>query len=111
MTEEVLRTVLMEVEGILKLKPLGYVSSIMADLDPVTPKLLLMGWPDGSLPQVVYPETELLSRHRWRHCQITSGPAHSGTTYLPSLQARQKWHAIPDDLKRDMVVMLVDPSF
>lgn len=42
-TEEVLRTVLIEIEGILNSKPLGYVSSDVADPDPVTPNSLLMG--------------------------------------------------------------------
>lgn len=42
----------------------------VADLDPVTPKLLLMGRLDSSLPQVVYPESELLSHRRWRHTQV-----------------------------------------
>lgn len=64
-TEEVLQTVLLEVEGILNSKPLGYVSSSLTDLDPVTPNVLLMGRPDGSIPQIIYPETELISQHRW----------------------------------------------
>ncbi|KAL1269203.1 hypothetical protein QQF64_031492 [Cirrhinus molitorella] len=51
-TEEVLRTVLVEIEGILNSKPLGYTSSDVADPDPVTPNMLLMGRPDSSLPQV-----------------------------------------------------------
>ncbi|KAL0161393.1 hypothetical protein M9458_045118 [Cirrhinus mrigala] len=68
--EEVLMTVLLEVEAILNSKPLGYVSSDMADADPVTPSSLLMGRPDGSLPQVIYLESEMLSRRRWRHSQI-----------------------------------------
>ncbi|KAJ8400706.1 hypothetical protein AAFF_G00394750 [Aldrovandia affinis] len=34
-TEEVLRTVLIEQEGVLNSKPLGYVSSSIADLDPI----------------------------------------------------------------------------
>ncbi len=54
MPENVLQTVLIEVEGILNSKPLGYVSSDVADLDPVTPNMLLMGWRDASLPQVIY---------------------------------------------------------
>ena len=37
-TEEVLQTVLIEVEGILNSKPLGYVSTDVADVDPVTPR-------------------------------------------------------------------------
>ncbi len=52
--EAVLMTVLLEVEAILNSKPLGYVSSDVADADPVTPSSLLMGRPDGSLPQVIY---------------------------------------------------------
>lgn len=42
-TEEVLRTVLTEIEVILNSKPLGYVSSDLADPDPVTPNSLLLG--------------------------------------------------------------------
>ncbi|KAL1266305.1 hypothetical protein QQF64_001980 [Cirrhinus molitorella] len=41
--EEVLRTVLIEVEGIMNSKPLGYVSSDISDPDPITPNLLLYG--------------------------------------------------------------------
>lgn len=56
-TEEVLQTLLAEVEGILNSKTLGYVSSDVADVDPVTPNTLLMGRPVASLHQVVYPES------------------------------------------------------
>lgn len=66
-SKEVLQTVLLKVEGVLNSRPLGYVSSDIADPDAVTPNSLLMGGPDSSLPQVVYPESELLSRKRWRH--------------------------------------------
>lgn len=59
-TEEVLRTVLIEIEAILNSKPLGYVSTDIADLDPITPNCLLMWRPDGSMPQVIYPVSELL---------------------------------------------------
>lgn len=60
--KELLQTVLIEIEAILNSKPLGYVSADLADPDPVTPNCLLMGRPDGSLPQVVYPETEILTK-------------------------------------------------
>lgn len=103
---------LIEVEGLLNSKPLGYVSSNAADPDPVTPSLMLMRWLDGSLPQVVYPGTELLSRLRWRHSQIFTEHFWSSFIryYLPSLQARQKWHAIRDNLIKDQVIILVDPQ-
>lgn len=41
--ESVLQTVLIEVEGILNSKPLGYLSADATDPDPVRPNLLLMG--------------------------------------------------------------------
>ena len=56
--EDILLTLLIEVEGILNAKPLGYVSSDIADPEPVTPNMLLMGRRDASLPQVSYaPDT------------------------------------------------------
>ncbi len=69
-TEEVLRTVFIEIEGILNSKPIGYISTDIADPDPVTPNILLMGRRDASLPQVLYQDSELLSRRRWRHSQV-----------------------------------------
>ncbi|XP_022111735.1 uncharacterized protein LOC110990980 [Acanthaster planci] len=57
-TEPVLRTVLAEVEGILNSKPLGYVSSDAADVNPITPNMLLMGRLDPNLPQVIYTSKE-----------------------------------------------------
>ncbi|KAG1926322.1 guanine nucleotide-binding protein G(I)/G(S)/G(O) subunit gamma-2 [Pimephales promelas] len=110
--EDVLLTVLLEVEAILNSKPLGYVSADIADIDPVTPNSLLMGRPDGSLPQVVYPETELLSRRRWRHSQVLADQFWSRfiREYLPGLQTRQKWHSASPKLLDKAVVMLVDPQ-
>ncbi|XP_016393730.1 uncharacterized protein LOC107728153 [Sinocyclocheilus rhinocerous] len=110
--EEVLMTVLLEVEAILNSKPLGYVSSDVADADPVTPNSLLMGRPDGSLPQVIYPESEMLSRRHWRHSQVLADRFWSRfiRDYLPSLQTRQKWQASPPNLKEQTFVMIVDPQ-
>lgn len=110
MPEEVLMTVLVEVEGILNSRPLGYVSSDLADPDPVTPNCLLMGRPDSSLPQVVYPESELLSRRRWRHSQVLADHfwRHFIQHFLPTLQARQKWQTEKEDITVGSVVLVVD---
>ncbi|XP_039539859.1 uncharacterized protein LOC120487658 [Pimephales promelas] len=109
-TEEVLQTVLIEVEGILNSKPLGYVSTDVADADPVTPNYLLMGRPDSSLPQVVYPESEILSRRRWRHSQVLADQfwTHFIRSYLPFLQSRQKWVKDTENLTVGTVVMVID---
>lgn len=67
--EAVLRTVFVEVEGILNAKPLGYISSDVADPDPITPSILLMRQ-NASLPQAVYDPSNILGNRRWRHSQV-----------------------------------------
>ncbi|XP_057679968.1 uncharacterized protein LOC130908509 isoform X2 [Corythoichthys intestinalis] len=79
-TEDVLHTILVEVEGILNSKPLGYVSADVADLDPITPNILLMGRRDATLPQAVYAPT------------------------------RQKWRKSTGNLQENAVVLIVDPT-
>ncbi len=111
-TEEVLRTILIEVEGILNSKPLGYTSSDVADLDPITPYCFLIGRRDESLPQVIYQESEILSRRRWRHSQLLAEHfwRHFLKYYLPDLQARQKWKTEKKTLEIGDVVLIVDPQ-
>lgn len=105
-----LRTVLIEIEGMLNSKPLGYTSSEVADPDPVTPNCLLMGRRDASLPQVVYEGPEILGRRRWRHSQILADHfwQHFLKHYLPGLQVRQKWQTESANLQVGDVVMIVD---
>ncbi|KAI7802687.1 hypothetical protein IRJ41_017135, partial [Triplophysa rosa] len=110
-TEDLLSTVLEEVEGIVNAKPLGYVSTDIADIDPITPNLLLMGQRDTSLPQVTYAPGEM-GRRRWRHCQSIIDQFWTNFTrnYLPTLQTRQKWQRTSDNLEVDSVVLVVDPQ-
>ena len=110
--EPVLRTVLIEVEGILNSKPLRYVSSDIADVDPVTPNLLLMGCHDASLPHVVYPANDLLGICRWKYSQVVADNIWSSFIkfYLPTLQKHQKWQTDGVELTPNDVVMIVDPN-
>ena len=61
-TEEVLRRVLIESEGILNSKPFGYVFSDIANVNIVTLNLLIMGQHNASLPLVSYCDFDLLSQ-------------------------------------------------
>ena len=89
----VLYTCLVEVEALMNSKPLTYVSSDIADPNPITPFMLLMGRPDHAPPQVVYPEVDVLSRRRWRQCQALMQQFWKEFvgSYLSAMQARQKW--------------------
>ncbi len=109
-SDEVLSTVLVEVEGILNSKPLGYVSSEISDIDPVTPDLLLMGRRDASLPQVVYGTRELLGKRKWRHSQIITDQFWKQfiQNYFPNLQPHAKWRESTPNLSVGQVVMVMD---
>ncbi|XP_077374267.1 uncharacterized protein LOC144016825 [Festucalex cinctus] len=111
--EPVLRTLLIEVEGILNAKPLGYVSTDIADPDPITPNMLLMGRRDSSLPQAIYDSEDLLGRRRWRHSQVLADNFWSSFVrqYLPGLQDRPKWQSDSKELTVGQVVLVVDPRF
>lgn len=110
-SEEVLRTVIIEVEEILNSRPLGYLSSSLADPEPVTPNLLLMGRLEAALPQVIYTDTRHLGTRRWRHSQVLADQFWASFIkhYLPTMQTRQKWKMDQPNLTINTVVMVVDP--
>lgn len=107
-----LTSVLTEIEGILNSKPLSYVSSDVADPDPITPNLMLMGQLDPSLPLAVYHDSEVLGCHHWGACQVLSDRFWMGFLhhYLPTLQTRSKWHSDKAPLQLGTVAMIVDPQ-
>ena len=111
-TSAVLYTMLVEVEGLMNSKPLGYVSSDISDPDPITPFMLLMGRRDHAPPQVVYPGQDMLSRKRWRQCQVLMQRFWKEfvQSYLPAMQARQKWRGETANLSVGDVVLMIDPQ-
>lgn len=111
--EAVIRTVLIEVEGILNSKPLGYISSAPADPDPITPNILLMGRRDASLPQATFASTSFVGTRRWRHSQLLADHFWSRfiRDYLPSLQPRGKWRRDTINMTVGQTVLIVDPQF
>lgn len=110
--ETVLWTILSEVGRILNAKPLGNVSSDIADPDPITPSILLMGRYDASLPQAVYDSSSTPGKCRWRHSQVLVDHFWSRfiSHYLPNLQERQKCRTDGKTLTPDQVVLIVDPQ-
>ncbi|KAJ8290934.1 hypothetical protein GJAV_G00019380 [Gymnothorax javanicus] len=106
-SEDVLYMTLVEIEGILNSKPLGYVSADVTDPDPITPNIPLMGR-DATLPQVSYVPAGL-GRRRWRHCQMLVDQFWNQFTrnYLPSLQTRQKWQKSSGNIETAQTVLVV----
>ena len=92
-SDEMLRTLMSEVEGILNGRPLTPVSSDPKDLDPLTPNHLLLLRANPNLPPGVFNTEEMYSKRRWRQVQYMANIFWKRwlKEYLPTLQERPKW--------------------
>ena len=108
LTDESLTTLLCEVESILNSRPLTTVSNDLTDLEPLTPKNLLLLKPNGSLPPGVFDQTDVYSRKQWRQIQYLANIFWSRWVkeYLPTLQSRQKWPKSSRNLSVNDVVLV-----
>ena len=109
-SEPVLHTLFVEVEGVLNSKPLTYVSTDAHDPDPITPQMLLTGRTDHSLPPATYPDDEMLTRRRWRQSQVLADRFWRRfiREYLPTIQSRRKWQQEVRALRVGDIVLIID---
>ncbi|KAL9952883.1 hypothetical protein ACROYT_G040208 [Oculina patagonica] len=70
--EEMLRTVMAEVQGILNSRPLTPVSNDPKDLEPLTPNHLLLLRANPNLPPGVFGKEDNYCKRRWRQVQCIS---------------------------------------
>lgn len=84
-------------------------SELIVSVDPITHNYLLMGQPNASLPQVIYPESELLSQRRWRYRQVWANQFWCCfiRNHLPGLQTWGKWISDTNNLTSRNTVMIV----
>ena len=91
--EEMLRTLMAEVQGILNSRPLMPVSNDPNDLEPLTPSHLLLLRANPNMPPRVFVKEDTYCKRRWRQVQYMSDIFWKRwlKEYLPTLQVRQKW--------------------
>lgn len=68
-SQEVLTTVLEEVESILNARPLTQLSMDPADEAPLTPNHLVLMRNSPNVPPGVFSKTDIYGRRRWRQSQ------------------------------------------
>ena len=92
-SDEILRTLIGKVEGILNSRPLTPVSSDPKDLEPITPNHLLLLRANPNLPPGVFTKEDNYSKRQWRQVQYMSDIFWKRwlKEYLPTLQERAKW--------------------
>ncbi|XP_071491771.1 uncharacterized protein [Diadema antillarum] len=91
--DEVLSTVLVEVEGILNSRPLTQLSMDPQDNEPLTPNHLLLMRQSPSLSPGKFDKDDCYGRRRWKQVQYLASVfwRRWQAEYLPLLQGRQKW--------------------
>ena len=89
--EEMLRTLMAEVQGVLNSRPLTPVSNNPKDLELLTPNHLLLLRANPNLPPGVFVKEDTYCKHRWRQVQYMSDIFWKRwfKEYLPTLQLRQ----------------------
>ena len=112
LTDEVLLTALVEVEGMVNGRPLTYVSSESGDMEPLTPNHLLLGCSQVLLSPGQFQDREINSRRRWRQAQVLADQFWKRwrKEYLPTLMKRCKWLQDPANLEVGQVVLIVDDT-
>ena len=108
--EDVLATVLTEVEATLNSRPLFAVSDDPNDLQPLTPNHLLLQRTVSALPPGTFVKEDMLFRKKWRQTQILADHFWRRwlKEYVPALQERQKWHRPRRNAQVGDLLLVVD---
>ena len=109
-SDEVLLTLMSEVEAILNARPLTQLSLDPRDEEPLTPNHLLLLKANPSLPPGVFQKEDAYGRRRWRQVQYLADQFWRRWVreYLPVLQLRQKWTRREQNLEVGDLVLVAD---
>ena len=109
-TDEVLLTLMAEVEMILNSRPLTQICQDAQEPEPLTPNHLLLLRPVGSLPLGIFEKSDVYGVRRWRQVQYLANLFWKRwlRQYLPLLQIRQKWCVPERNLKVGDLVLVAD---
>lgn len=110
MTDEMLATLLCEIENILNSRPLTAVSSDVNDLQALTPNHLLRLNFGISFPPGLFSRDDMYLRRRWRQVQHMAEVFWTRwrREYLPLLMERQKWRLVRRSHEEGDLVLIVD---
>ena len=108
--DEVLQTVLCEVEFMVNSRPITYISSEADDFSPLTPNHFLLGYPYRGLPPSTVTSSDAIGKRKWRHaCSLADHLWQRWKReYLPTLLPREKWTKESSAPSEDDVVLIVD---
>ena len=108
--EEVLRTVLTEVMGILNARPLTHLSVDPEDECPLTPNHFLLGRAHPHIPPDLCKEEGPLNYKRWKQTQelVARFWRRWMVEYVPAMTERRKWTRKSRNLQVGDLVLIMD---
>lgn len=112
LNDEVLLTMMCEVEAIINGWPITKVSDDPKDPEPLTPNHLLLLRSGPTLPPSRFGKEDSYSCRRWKQVQYLVDIFWRRwiREYLPTLQERKKWSNIDRNFAVDDVVLVLDES-
>ena len=111
-SDDVLLTIMVEIEGILNSRPLIPLSFDSSDSEPLTPNHLLMTKGNINLPPGLFDKRDCYVRRRWAQVQYIANQfwIRWVREYMPYLNSRQKWFTDTSNFKVDDLVLLLEDS-
>ena len=108
--DEQLVTLMTETEKIMNDRPITQVSNDPNDPQALSPSMLLLMRSNPSVPPGVFRNEDQYAKRWWRQVQYMADIFWRRWTreYLPSLQARQKWHRVTRDIREGDLVLVAD---
>ncbi|XP_073950071.1 uncharacterized protein [Choristoneura fumiferana] len=110
--DEVLATLLTEVEGIVNGRPLTHVSVEPGSSEALTPNHFLIGSSSNLPPAGMFNDSDLSLRKRWRTAQRLADMYWKRwlKEFLPQLLPRKRWQQEQRSLRPGDLVLVVDPD-
>ncbi|XP_055918431.1 uncharacterized protein LOC129950523 [Eupeodes corollae] len=111
-TDELLYTLMTEIEGIINSRPLVDVPTDPDEPEALTPNHFLLGRSSASAPIGVFDKNDLLLRKHWRASQHLADSfwRRWRQEYLPTLNRRTKWLQKGEGVKVGDMVFIVDSN-
>ncbi|XP_074029501.1 uncharacterized protein [Leptinotarsa decemlineata] len=111
--EEILHTLIVEIEYTVNSHPLTYVSSDHQDVEALTPNHFLIGKSNEVNPLGISADTNSHLRKQWRVAQRYADLFWKRwiREYVPSLIKRSKWQFNSSDVAEGDIVIIADDSF
>ncbi|XP_053692180.1 uncharacterized protein LOC128740643 [Sabethes cyaneus] len=109
-SDEILRSMLIEIEMIINSRPLTHLSLDTESEPPLTPNHFLLGCSNGSKPSIAFDDRPMVLKQSWKMSQLYADVFWKKwvAEYLPTLTKRTKWFQPAKPIEEGQLALIVD---